>query len=70
MATLVGFSRLSSSAHFLSDVFMGGALGSPSVVSPFSNSDAILHGDVDILRDVGTLFVNDDWFLGNKRFGD
>jgi len=27
MATLVGFSRLSLSAHFLSDVFMGGALG-------------------------------------------
>jgi membrane-associated phospholipid phosphatase len=27
MAALVGFSRLSLSAHFLSDVFMGGALG-------------------------------------------
>jgi membrane-associated phospholipid phosphatase len=27
MATIVGFSRLSLSAHFLSDVFMGGALG-------------------------------------------
>ena len=27
MAMLVGFSRLSLSAHFLSDVFMGGALG-------------------------------------------
>jgi membrane-associated phospholipid phosphatase len=27
MAVLVGFSRLSLSAHFLSDVFMGGALG-------------------------------------------
>jgi len=26
-AVLVGFSRLSLSAHFLSDVFMGGALG-------------------------------------------
>ena len=26
-AALVGFSRLSLSAHFLSDVFMGGALG-------------------------------------------
>ena len=27
MAALVGFSRLSLSAHFMSDVFMGGALG-------------------------------------------
>ena len=27
MAALVGFSRLTLSAHFLSDVFMGGALG-------------------------------------------
>ena len=27
MAALVGYSRLSLSAHFLSDVFMGGALG-------------------------------------------
>ena len=27
MATLVGFSRLSLSSHYLSDVFMGGALG-------------------------------------------
>jgi len=27
MAAVVGFSRLSLSAHFLSDVFMGGALG-------------------------------------------
>ncbi len=27
MAALVGFSRISLSAHFLSDVFMGGALG-------------------------------------------
>jgi len=27
MAALIGFSRLSLSAHFLSDVFMGGALG-------------------------------------------
>lgn len=27
LATLVGFSRLSLSAHFLSDVFVGGALG-------------------------------------------
>ena len=27
LASLVGFSRLSLSAHFLSDVFMGGALG-------------------------------------------
>ena len=27
MAGLVGFSRLSLSAHFVSDVFMGGALG-------------------------------------------
>lgn len=27
MAALVGFSRLSLSSHFLSDVFMGGALG-------------------------------------------
>jgi len=27
MAALVGFSRLSLSAHFLSDVFMGSALG-------------------------------------------
>jgi membrane-associated phospholipid phosphatase len=27
IATVVGFSRLSLSAHFLSDVFMGGALG-------------------------------------------
>jgi hypothetical protein len=32
--------------------------------------NAILHGDVDILRDVGALFVNDYWFLLNKRFGD
>jgi membrane-associated phospholipid phosphatase len=27
LAALVGFSRLSLSAHFLSDVFVGGALG-------------------------------------------
>ena len=27
LAAVVGFSRLSLSAHFLSDVFMGGALG-------------------------------------------
>jgi membrane-associated phospholipid phosphatase len=27
MAALVGFSRLTLSAHFVSDVFVGGALG-------------------------------------------
>jgi membrane-associated phospholipid phosphatase len=27
LAALVGFSRITLSAHFLSDVFMGGALG-------------------------------------------